>query len=301
VGVIYWGTCYPGQFDWTGGGFLRQGWLAASVIGVCLMRREHYRTAGFLIAVAALLRVFPALLAVPIGMQIIARSIQGRRPWFLPEHRRLLVGSACALAVLLPASTFVSGGSSFRDFIDNSRLHLDTPLLNYAGLQTLVAFDPDTRSSVMFDPQIADPLEYWKQANSDQFERRRWLFVAVLVGFVGLLYRFAATTRIWALALMGVGVIPIATELTSYYMTVMCVFGLAAARHPVVGAALCAVAASGWLFALGWPLYDEHHALLNASIVVFAGFAIIAIGRGSSRSGDVDESPVAGQADPEAI
>ncbi len=278
VGVIYWGTCYPGQFDWNGGAFLRQGWLAASVCGVCLAKREHYRAAGFLIAVAGLLRVFPALLALPIGIQVAARALRRQRTWLLPEHRKLLVGAACAIGVLLPASMLANGTSAWADFVRNSRLHLRTPLLNHAGLKTLVAFDPDTRSQMLFDRELTDPLTRWKQTRIDQSERRFWLYAAALAGFVVLL-RFGANQPVWVLALLGVAAIPIATELTSYYMTVLCGFGLAASRRPVVGAALCALAASGWLFAFGWPVYDEHHALLSAAIVAFVGFATVVLSR----------------------
>src|SRR5262249_35320452 len=41
VAAVYFGTNYLSPYNWTGGAILRQDWLAASVLGVALLRRER--------------------------------------------------------------------------------------------------------------------------------------------------------------------------------------------------------------------------------------------------------------------
>ena len=45
------------RFDWVGGAFLRQDWLAAVGIGVCMLRRERFALAGALFAYGAMVPV----------------------------------------------------------------------------------------------------------------------------------------------------------------------------------------------------------------------------------------------------
>src|SRR5262249_43781758 len=58
VALLYWGTNYPARFMWVGGAYLRQDWLAAMTIGLCLLRRGRMASAGFMLTLSALLRVF---------------------------------------------------------------------------------------------------------------------------------------------------------------------------------------------------------------------------------------------------
>lgn len=54
VAAVYWGTNYAAPFGWTGGGTLRQDWLACSVIGIALLRLCRTASAGCLLGLATL-------------------------------------------------------------------------------------------------------------------------------------------------------------------------------------------------------------------------------------------------------
>jgi hypothetical protein len=82
-------------------------WFAAAWAGVALWRLDRHRTAGVLLAYAAMVRVFPLLLLAGPLVQGAATLIRERR---IPHaHRRLLAGAAATMLVL-----FVAGGLSSR-------------------------------------------------------------------------------------------------------------------------------------------------------------------------------------------
>jgi hypothetical protein len=104
VALLYWGTNYPTQYGWVGGSFLRQVDFVAVLLGICLMRRRRMTAAGFLLVLAALVRIYPALLLAGPGLQAAGAMLRGRRLWLSAEHRRLLLGGLLALATVLPLS-----------------------------------------------------------------------------------------------------------------------------------------------------------------------------------------------------
>ena len=62
VGLVFWGTNYFAPFTWTGGGILRQDWLAASVIGIYLW------TSADTTVTSTALRVRPSLGSQGVGL-----------------------------------------------------------------------------------------------------------------------------------------------------------------------------------------------------------------------------------------
>lgn len=70
-------------------------------------------------------------------------------------------------------------------------------------------------------------------------------------------------------AVLGVGLIPVAGELPSYYYSVLLAFGLLAGRCDLVGAGLRALAAI--TSAVPWLLWwnDERYLVISAATVAF--------------------------------
>lgn len=275
VALLYWGTNYPARFYWNGGAYLRQDWLAISIIGICMLRRQRMAAGGFALAAAALLRVFPALIIVGVALKALTTMWRRRTLAPSPAHRRFALGCVAALVLLVPASVLVTGsGSAWSGFIDNSRKHADTPLTNHMGLKSVVAYDHDTRARLSAPLRLEeDPFLVWKEARRRVFEERVYLFAGLVLGFLILLARAVKNEEDWVAAVLAVGLVPVATELTCYYYSVFLAFGFLWARRESIGVGLCALAALTFLIATLFDWNDEQYTAMSVATLAFVAFA----------------------------
>ena len=284
VGLLFWGTNYFSPFTWTGGGILRQDWLAASVVGIALLKKGRPMAAGFLLTWAALLRIFPALILAGVALKVLAGFWERRSFALESSHRRIALGALLCLALAIPLSALTVGrgdsaGSESRglgvwlDFYENSRVHLSTPLRNHMGLQTLLAHDSASTSQKLRDRRLEDPFEPWKQARRENFSARRPAFLVLVVAFAAFLAHVVRQREDWVAAVLGIGLIPIATELTSYYLCILLGFAALASRRNFVGAALVGLSALSWGIVEIWHWYDEIFTWLSLAVAAFVVLA----------------------------
>jgi hypothetical protein len=279
VALLYWGTNYPADFGWTGGSYLRDDWLAATVIGLCLLRRGKMLGAGFLLGHATLLRVFPILTLVAIGGKALLEIARERRLHLSRQHRRLVVGALLALATVLPASALVAGGfQPWLDFAHNVRLHMGTPGSNSMGLKTALSYTSAGRLEIL-QARDPDPSEDWKEARRRAFSKRRPIFFVLTLGFLALLARALRRQEDWVAAALGLGAVPILLEPACYYTSVLLVFGLLWTRREIVGAALCALSAVLWAIAAAWYEWDDVFTWSSVAVVIFVTFATVVMRR----------------------
>ncbi len=274
VALLYWGTNYPAQYGWVGGSYLRQLELAALLIGICALRRGRTATAGALLAVAALVRVFPAVAFAGVALRAAWEALAARRLTVSPAHRRFALAALGTAAVVVPLSGVAAGGlGAWPAFAEHSRVLLDTPLRNHMGLRTLLAFDPATTARALEDRSLDDPYAPWKEARRRTFEARRGLFYAGVAGFVVLLAAAVRRAEDWSATVLALGLVPVALELTCYYWALLAAYALLWERQPWVGAALCALSASGWWIADRWLFYDELFPWISLATLGFVAFA----------------------------
>ena len=286
MGLVFWGTNDFAPFTWTGGGILRQDWLVASIVGIALLKKERPLAAGFCLTWAALLRIFPALILAALALRA-AVGLWQRRSFALPAaQRRLALGSLLCLAIALPLSGFTAGrgdsaGSPARglgvwlDFYANSRVHLSTPLRNHMGLPTAVAYDAESTAQKLRDGALDDPYAPWKEARRNTFSARRPLYVLLVLGYLALLARAVRDADDWVAAVLGIGLIPIATELTSYYFCILLGFAALANRREVLGALLVGLSALSWGVVDVWHWYDEVFAWTSVAVVAFVVYVTV--------------------------
>jgi len=278
VALLFWGTNHTAQFPWTGGSYLRQDWLAAAVAGICCLRRDRPTTGGFLIATSALLRLFPALLLGGLALQAAARMGRSRRWTLSPAHRRVALGALLAPAILLPLSALVAGGlGAWPAFVANSRLHLDTPLVNHVGLRTALSHDPAFRAELSFVGAADDPYADWKAARRATFERRRAVFAAIVLAFAVLLALAVERHEDWVAAVLGIGLLPVAGEVTGYYYGILLGYAFLWPLRPGIGVALCAVSALSFLPIEIWHWTDTSLVATSLVATAFVLYATIAI------------------------
>ena len=281
VALLYWGTNYPARFFWVGGAYLRQDWLAAMTIGLCLLRRGRMASAGFMLTLSALLRVFPAFILVGIAVKALMEMWAGRKVALAGRYRSLAAGCITAVVVLIPASVVVAGSwSAWPAFVANSRKYLNTPSTNFMGLKTVMAYNHDWRASRVVPLGLEeDRWQLWQDARRRQFEERCYLFAALVFGFVILLVLAVRNQEDWVAAVLGVAMIPVATEVACYYYSALLVYGFLGARREGLGAALCALAAVTGLIGKFMSFNDVRFFLISAATVGFvcAATASVAI------------------------
>jgi hypothetical protein len=277
VAAIYWGTNYASPYGWTGGSILRQDWLAATVLGICALRRDRFACGGALLSVAGLLRLFPGLVIGAVALGTLGRMLRTRSLSLLPAERRFAAGAIAALAVSLPLSAWISGPSAWSEFAENSRVHLSTPLANHVGLRTVLSYDTSMRTELARDGSLDDPMGPWKAARRDRFAQYALLYGALVIGFAALVARAAAGQPLWLAAVLGVAWIPIGAELTAYYWSVLLALAFLKERHAVMGAGLCGLSAAGWWVGNSWHWTDQIHVWLSVITVAFCVFTVLRV------------------------
>jgi len=256
--IFVWGIGYPWAYYWTGGSFGRVPWLFLAVAGTCFMKKGYPLLGGFSITWSMLLRVFPGALIGGVSAKI-GWNIIRHRTISLP-HRRLILGCALALAVLVPASLTVVGDfSAYKEFLDNSFKHKETPLTNHMGLPTLLSWSPSTVARYTRNNKLDDPFKLWKDKRKELRKNRLWLQGLLLLTFLGLLAYVGRRIEDWELTALSTILITGIFELTCYYFSyviLLALMGLRKARYMV---ALVAMSIMGsWLqLRVGW--YDEQY------------------------------------------
>lgn len=276
VALVYWGTNFPARFAWAGGSFLREDWLALSIVGLCLLRRGYPGAAGASLAWAACLRIFPTWLLGGVVLKAVTRTLTGRPMRLSRGFRRLAFGSALALAILVPLGSAVAGGwQAWVGFKDNIIKHASTPVANRMGLATLAAYDHEHRAGRLKNfPGLS-----WEDTRRHAFARRRALFVAAVCAFTVLLGWSVRDQQDWVAAILGVGLIAVAGEATCYYYSIMLAYGLVGDRREGIGAALCALSAVGGVMGMLVTQDDELYSLLSVITLAFILGATVALGR----------------------
>jgi hypothetical protein len=112
------------------------------------------------------------------------------------------------------------------------------------GLRPVVVFRASESARVLEEPEAADPMLRWKHAQHERFEARRWLFLAIAAIYFALLVRGLRVQPEWAALALGVGAIPIATQLTCYYQAALLGLAVLVVLDGTIGIALCLLAAA---------------------------------------------------------
>jgi hypothetical protein len=228
LAVIIFGLGYPWRFDWVGGAFLRQDWLAAVGAAVCLLKRKRFGLAGGLIAYATMVRVFPGGFLVGPAVVFVRHFIEGRpTAWF----RRLAVGFVVGVVLSLVAGSLTGAGTAaWSDFKWNLEKHHGTWLTNNVGLKNLILYDGATMRRDDVDFRLAEPWIKWQQKmNRLQEQRRPTLLLAAAV-FMAVVAAAAWRYEPHEAAVLGMVVAFAAVVLTCYYWVMLLLVPLGRGR-----------------------------------------------------------------------
>jgi hypothetical protein len=268
VALLYFGANHPAEYGWTGGSYLRHDWLAASVAGICLLRRGQPVAAGVCLGAAALLRVFPVLFLAPVAIEAVRRLVTGGRAAVGREPRRLLVGVAAVAAVAIPLSLAIVGPRAWADFAAHMARYAAAPGSNAVGLAPLLSFDPAAREARLTGSDL-EASRAWKAARAERLAERRIAFALIALGCVALTAIAARRRDGWIAVILGIGLVPALLSPASYYTSALLAYGFLWTRRPAVGVLLPGLGAAGWAAAAASLHFDEVFAWTSAAVLVF--------------------------------
>ena len=286
VALLVFGLGYTWRFDWVGGAFLRQDWLAASVIGLCMLKRERWAAAGALFGYAASVRLFPAAFLfgpAVLGLRAILRKEE--TAWL----RKLASGFVLSVALWLAAGSLTGRGvAAWGEFGRNFQKHRHTWLTNNVGLKNLLLYGPETFERRLVDFSQPEPWLKWQKKMDDMEEARKPLLALASLAFLGLVAAAAWRAGRVEAALLGIPAFFAAGVLTCYYWVVLVALVLTGRRWLIAGV----MAVSVVLFAadLLTPSFEAIYGLASWLLAsLFAWWSVqVALGiteRPSSDSG----------------
>ncbi|MCC6408779.1 MAG: hypothetical protein IT453_16575, partial [Planctomycetes bacterium] len=273
---------YPGRFAWTGGSLLRWDWLFFTVLAVAALRKHRPWLAGLALGYATLLRVFPVFVFAGPVLAWLAELVTARREGRAPSHGlwpRFFGGALLSAAVLVPISFVTSGGvSAWSQFATNSAKHQETPLTNYMGLRTVLTWRADSPARTEESRDDQTFWDAWRTSRTRAWGEMRVVHLALVGAWLVLLALAVRGREPWLAAALSVTLIPVAVELTCYYLAFVVALVPVAERRPRAGYLLLALSALSLLVSLA-PLGSmttwEDQQFTQLSVLTLIAFALV--------------------------
>lgn len=246
VATVWWALAEPTSFRWLGAAFLRHDALFCLVAAACALKTGRARAAGGWLAAAVLLRAYPMLILTGLAIHIFHRIRHvGLRK--LDSNCRALVAGFAIVSIALIACTEITWAPTvgpiepWRGFLAKAEKHANTQFTNNLGLQSVLSFSQSSRAANVERYWLDGPWDTWKAAQTTVFESRRWLYWILVTGFLALLVVALRDTQDWIALVLGVAMLPIVTDLSNYYYSVLLVFAFLWPLDPLIGLGLAAV------------------------------------------------------------
>jgi hypothetical protein len=275
---VFWSTQAPSSFYWTGGAFLRQDWLFLVVAALALLRKGRPFWAGFALAWAASLRVFPVLLFAGPLLVIVGQWLRTRR--VLAAQRAFVAGGALSFAVALGATLVAFGPAYHAQFAEHIAMHSSTPVANHMSLRCLFSIGPEALIQGNEEPNAVDPTARWARARLRHFARFRsayWLTVALLAAaFVLTVVRLRT---LWVALGASLLLVMLLTDPSSYYYSLWIVAAPLVLARRVLTLPFIGLAAAGQLIVLQVPAMDVKFAALSALYLAFSVLVVCVCAR----------------------
>ena len=271
LALLVLGSNYAGDIRWIGGAFLRFDWLALCLAGVSLLKLKRPASAGFLLAYAAMLRVFPFFLLLgPLAKMIVDWRRAGR-----PEasDTRFAVGALAGLVLLFGLGAVVAGPSSYSGFASNTLKHGGTPLSNNMGLPVVLSYRPSQAARLVQNEGLRDPYSPWMDLRRQALHQMRPLQGLIALGAVGVFAAVSTSLPVWAGAALCASLAAFAPQLSCYYFAFLVIVALLYAHRSGVGVILLAFcAASQYLawapFSFMPVWYDDLYFVMSVLVIM---------------------------------
>ncbi len=200
------------------GSTLRQDWLVAMGLGVCLLRKEKYFWGGVLMAYAALIRAFPAtavffLIAPAIWELITSKKLKDLRPLC-----QTLIGVVVCVVTLFTITTVTfSYRASWKPWFQKITLHADKPNVNHLGLRNLFSYNPQKTARQLEWKGASSPWDTWITTQRETLRERRIYFILSSILITILIFVACRGKTLYQSALFGLFWIPVIFYPANYY------------------------------------------------------------------------------------
>lgn len=274
--LIVFGLAFLSRFAWVGGGFLRQDWLAALVVGVCLLKKERWLLAGLLLGLAGIMRIFPLVMLVG-PLAVVARQFLRREPkaWFYPFAAGLIGSLAVGLVLGALAGR---GWQAWFEFFDNIQVHRQTWSANNVGFENMLVHAYDL---------LGRPVNTWFnfRGNADWLASAKslsttapYLRVMTIAVWLGIVALASVNKTPFEASLRGIVAIFAAISLSCYYYAFLLLLPLVGSRRltafillfgglsglmNLTQARLAIYGIGSWLLCIGFAFWIVPQALHN--------------------------------------
>jgi hypothetical protein len=180
MSVIFFSVNDLSNFDWIGGGFLRYDWLACVVIAVCMIHKNRYKTAGALLSYATMVRLFPILFGLGIGIKATFTFIEKR---LIPQKYRQFFLSFILTSVILFAygSSYGKGIDNWVKFSQKIARHSQTLIPNNTGFKMIFLHDKGwsgfKKFLEVYGRTKENPFILLKELKKSEFDQRKGEFL----------------------------------------------------------------------------------------------------------------------------
>jgi hypothetical protein len=250
ITAIFFCTFFPNSFEHMGGSILRFDYVAALMVGFAALKKDKWGLAGAMFAWATMVRVFPAIFAVGVGVKIASDVLAKKKLEIREEHWRF-VGWYAGLLLLFFVISLIGmdgGFDNWRTWYENMKVHNEKSASYRVGFKHLF----------MLDGKLTSTRYGIKQQNFEAREAYYWACVALI--FAPLLLAVRRIDTVSFAALFGVFGFFLLAIATRYYWGVAAILLLVdreLLRNRFVllmGLLLFMATAFDWWF---WELYKQ--------------------------------------------
>lgn len=194
--------------NWAGA-TLRNDWMVYLGLGVCAFKSERYKLGGALLALSALIRAFPAVTLLALGVPVLHYLLSELRETDkLPPFAKVLekyrwffdaaLGATLCVVVCVLGSSLVMGMDSWPLWVKKISSFTASPHVNHISLLTVIAGSEGRQALVL--------------------EQRIFVYYAAVALFFTLALWIGAREKPHRVALLGLVMMPVTMYPANYYM-----------------------------------------------------------------------------------
>jgi hypothetical protein len=194
--------------NWAGA-TLRNDWMVYLGLGACAFQAKRFRLAGGLLALSALIRAFPAMTLLALGVPVAHYLFEERRrsgelpslQQFLKKQRWFVdaaLGASICLGVCVLGSSLILGMDAWPLWVKKISSFTDSPHVNHISLLTVIAGSEGRQAEVL--------------------QQRAFVYYAAIALYFALAIWIGARAKPHRVALLGAMMMPVTMYPANYYM-----------------------------------------------------------------------------------